>query len=426
MPLTAEDARKRDENDVLAPFRSQFYFPESPAEDCIYFTGNSLGLQPKSVREAISVELDDWAKYGVEGHFEAQNPWYSYHELLMAPAAKMVGAEPHEVVHMNGLTANIHLLMVSFYKPTSQRYKIICEAKAFPSDQYALESQVRFHGFDPSDAIIEVTPRDGEHTIKMEDIEAAIEANADSLALVFWGGVNYYTGQFFDIAQITSAGHAAGAMVGIDLAHGAGNVPLKLHDWEVDFAAWCTYKYFNSGPGSVSGIFIHEKHARRKELHRFAGWWCHTKENRFKMEPGFEAIPTAEGWQLSNAPIFAMAPHLASLRMFEKAGMDRLRAKSVKLTAYLSENIEQAAANNNAQIELITPIDKNQRGCQLSILVHGYGRPLFDILQSRGVFADWREPNVIRVAPVPMYNSFMDCFRFGALLDEALLKLKKK
>ncbi len=248
MPLTAEDARKRDENDVLAPFRSQFYFPESPAEDCIYFTGNSLGLQPKSVREAISVELDDWAKYGVEGHFEAQNPWYSYHELLMAPAAKMVGAEPHEVVHMNGLTANIHLLMVSFYKPTSQRYKIICEAKAFPSDQYALESQVRFHGFDPSDAIIEVTPRDGEHTIKMEDIEAAIEANADSLALVFWGGVNYYTGQFFDIAQITSAGHAAGAMVGIDLAHGAGNVPLKLHDWEVDFAAWCTYKYFNWAP----------------------------------------------------------------------------------------------------------------------------------------------------------------------------------
>lgn len=343
----------------------------------------------------------------------------------MAPAAKMVGANTGEVVHMNGLTTNIHLLMVSFYRPTKERYKIICEAKAFPSDQYALESQVKFHGFDPHDAIVEVYPREGEHTICQEDIEAAIAENKDQLALVFWGGVNYYTGQLFDMKRIAEVGHDAGAIVGFDLAHAAGNVLLELHDWNVDFAAWCTYKYFNSGPGSVSGIFVHDKHAR-EDLPRFAGWWGYNKEKRFKMEPGFDPIPGAEGWQLSNAPIFAMAPHLASLKMFEEVGMEKLRLKSVKMTAYLEEVIRFIAKENDADIEIITPRDASSRGCQLSILAHGYGKDLFNYLAENGVFADWREPNVIRIAPVPLYNSYFDCYKFGEILDGALKNVKKK
>lgn len=425
MPLFKDLAKNHDEHDELARFRQAFYFPETDADYCVYFTGNSLGLQPKSVREYIDIELDDWAKYGVEGHFDARNPWFSYHELLMAPAAKMVGANTGEVVHMNGLTTNIHLLMVSFYRPTKERYKIICEAKAFPSDQYALESQVKFHGFDPQDAIVEVSPREGEHTICQQDIEAAIAENKDHLALVFWGGVNYYTGQLFDMKRIAEVGHDAGAIVGFDLAHAAGNVPLELHDWNVDFAAWCTYKYFNSGPGSVAGIFVHDKHAR-EDLPRFAGWWGYNKEKRFKMEPGFDPIPGAEGWQLSNAPIFAMAPHLASLKMFEEVGMEKLRFKSVKMTAYLEEVIRFISKENNADIEIITPRDAGSRGCQLSILAHGYGKNLFNYLAKNGVFADWREPNVIRIAPVPLYNSYFDCYKFGEILDEALKNVKKK
>ena len=419
-----EEAKKYDAQDELADFRNSFYFPETEADDCVYLTGNSLGLQPKTVRNEIEIELRDWAKFGVEGHFEAEHPWFSYHEFLIEAAAKMVGAHPGEVVHMNGLTTNIHLLMVSFYRPTSQRYKIICELKAFPSDQYALESQVLFHGFDPKEAIIEVHPRKGEHTIREEDIEKAIQDHKDELALVFWGGVNYYTGQLFDMKRIAKAARAQGAVVGFDLAHAAGNVPLELHDWEVDFAAWCTYKYFNSGPGSVGGIFVHEKHAN-SNLPRFAGWWGYNKEKRFKMESGFEPIPGAEGWQLSNAPVFSMAPHLASLKIFEKAGMDRLRAKSLKMTAFLEKIIMHVAEVNNAEIELITPTDPNARGAQLSILVHGYGKNLFNDLQKNGVFSDWREPNVIRVAPVPLYNSFYDCYKFGELLDGALKKFKK-
>ncbi|NEN23320.1 kynureninase [Cryomorpha ignava] len=420
-----EEAKNHDAQDALADFRNSFYFPETEADHCVYFTGNSLGLQPKTVRDEIDIELRDWAKYGVEGHFEAEHPWFSYHELLMEPAAKMVGALPGEVVHMNGLTTNIHLLMVSFYSPTKHRYKIICEAKAFPSDQYALESQVLFHGFNPHDAIVEVHPRKGEHTIRQEDIEAAIEEHKDELALVFWGGVNYYTGQLFDMKGITEAAHAQGAVVGFDLAHAAGNVPLELHNWDVDFAAWCTYKYFNSGPGSVGGVFVHHKHANTKNLPRFAGWWGYNKEKRFKMESGFDPIPGAEGWQLSNAPVFAMAPHLASLKIFEKAGMDRLRAKSVKLTAFLERIINHVAEKNTAEIELITPSDPDARGAQLSILAHGYGKGLFHDIQKNGVFADWREPNVIRIAPVPLYNSFYDCYKFGELLDNALKKYKK-
>ena len=417
-----EEADNLDNQDSLKAYREKFFFPETQAQHCIYLVGNSLGLQPKNVSDYINIELEDWAKYGVEGHFEARHPWFSYHELLMDKGAKIVGARNGEVVHMNGLTTNIHLLMVSFYRPTEKRYKILCEGKAFPSDQYALESQVKFHGFQPGDAIIELFPREGEHTLREEDIETAIEKYKDELALVFIGGVNYYTGQLFDMERITSIAHKAGITVGFDLAHAAGNVPLKLHDWDVDFAAWCSYKYLNSGPGSVSGIFVHEKHADNKNLLRFAGWWGHNKEKRFKMEPGFNPIRGAEGWQLSNAPVFAMAPHLASLEIFDAVGMEKLREKSLKLTGFLERLVKDVAVANDAKIEIITPADPDRRGCQLSLLTHGYGKEVFDYLQKNGVFADWREPNVIRIAPVPLYNSFKDCYHFAELLNDALKK----
>jgi len=417
-----DKAAALDAADPLASFRDKFHFPQHQGRPVVYFTGNSLGLQPKSVRETVNAELEDWATFGVEGHFEARNPWYSYHELLMEPAAKIVGAKKEEVVHMNGLTANLHFLMVSFYRPKGKRYKIICEAKAFPSDQYALESQVKFHGFAPADAIIEVPPREGEHTIREEDIEAKIREHADEIALVFWGGVNYYSGQLFDMERITKAGHAAGAVVGFDLAHAAGNVPMHLHDWGVDFAAWCTYKYLNSGPGAVSGIFVHEKYANDRSLPRFAGWWGHNKKERFKMQPGFDPIPGAEGWQLSNAPILSMAPHLASLRIFAEAGMVKLREKSLKLSAYFDEVIQAVAVSAKVDIQTITPSDFDRRGCQASLLIPGHGKEIFNHLMKSGVFVDWREPNVIRLAPVPLYNSFGDIWQFGETLKAGLMK----
>lgn len=422
MQALRDKARKADENDPLASYRNQFLFPETEGTECAYFTGNSLGLQPVTAKQSLLDELEDWGKYGVEGHFRARNPWVSYHELLMAPAAEIVGAREKEVVHMNGLTANIHFLMVSFYRPAGKRFKILCEEKAFPSDQYALASQVKFHGYDPADAIIEIGPREGEHCLREEDIESKIAEHADEIALVFIGGVNYYTGQWFDMERITRAGKAAGAVVGWDLAHAAGNVPLKLHDWDVDFAAWCTYKYLNSGPGSVSGIFVHEKHARNFDLPRFAGWWGHDKEARFLMEPGFRPLEGAEGWQLSNAPVFSMAPHLASLRIFAEAGMEALRKKSLALTAFLQEVTEAAARETGADLEIITPEAPDRRGCQLSIFAHGHGKELFNHLMNNGVFTDWREPNVIRAAPVPLYNSFTDVLRFGTVLREGLEK----
>jgi len=417
-----EKAMVLDAEDPLASFRKEFLIPPHPAGNTIYFTGNSLGLQPKKVKKMMNEELDDWSKFGVEGHFVARRPWVSYHEQLIKPAADLIGAKEKEVVHMNGLTTNLHLLMVSFYRPTSNRYKIICEAKAFPSDQYALESQVRFHGLDPKDAIIEVAPRPGEHLIREEDIIAAIEQNDDELALVFWGGVNYYTGQFFDLATIAKSAHEAGAFVGYDLAHAAGNVPLQLHDWGVDFAAWCTYKYLNSGPGSVSGIFIHERHSNNFDLPRFAGWWGHDKSVRFKMEKNFKPMEGAEGWQLSNAPIFVMTPHIASLELFHKANFERLREKSVTLTSFLEEVIHYVAQTCNVDIEVITPKESERRGCQLSLLTHGRGKDIFNFLQENGVFADWREPNVIRIAPVPLYNSYEDAFLFGDILRKAYTK----
>ena len=419
---TIEFAREMDQKDPLKSFREKFLFPNFMDTDMVYFTGNSLGLQPKSVRGYLQEELDAWSMFGVEGHFLAEKPWFSYHEFLTEKAAKIVGANPEEVVVTHSLTTNLHLLMVSFFKPEGKRTKIICEAKAFPSDQYALESQVKFHGLNIDTDLIEVAPREGEHLICEEDILNKIAEIGDELAMVMIGGVNYYTGQLFDMAAITKAGHAVGAKVGFDLAHAAGNINLKLHDWGVDFAAWCGYKYLNSSPGGVSGIFVHERHGYNPDLPRFAGWWGYDKETRFQMEPGFNPMRGAEGWQLSNAPILGMSAHLASLDIFDEAGMDRIGEKRDLMTAYLEFVIEDVSKRNSDRctFEIITPTDKTKRGAQLSILAHGQGKSLFDALTKKGVLADWREPNVIRVAPAPLYNSFEDCYNFGVCLGDSI------
>lgn len=414
-------AHQRDAQDPLAKYRNEFHFPTYHENGVVYFTGNSLGLQPKRTREYILQELEDWAKWGVEGHFDARNPWFSYHELLTTKAAKIIGALDKEVVITHSLTTNLHLLMVSFYRPEGKRYKILCEGKAFPSDQYAMESQVKFHGYGPKEAIIEIFPREGEHLIREEDILSNIEKEGDEIALIMIGGVNYYTGQLFDMKTITATGHKVGAVVGFDLAHAAGNVEMHLHDWGVDFAAWCTYKYLNSSPGGVSGMFVHERHANNPDLPRFAGWWGHDKDARFKMESGFRPMEGAEGWQLSNAPILGMAAHLASLTIFDEVGMTAISEKRDDLTAYLEFIINDISANSEkVNFEIITPTDKAKRGSQLSILAHGQGKDLFDALTKSGVVADWREPNVIRVAPAPLYNSFEDVYHFGQKLKAAI------
>lgn len=417
-----EFAKEKDLNDPLRGYRNQFYIPVINGIETIYFTGNSLGLQPKSTKDYIIKELDAWRDWGVEGHFEAEKPWFSYHELLTEKTAKIVGAKPKEVVVTHSLTTNLHLLMVSFYCPTKTRYKIICEKKIFPSDQYALESQVKFHGLKPEDTIIELDVRPGEHFLRNEDVLAKIKEVGDELALVMIGGVNYYTGQLFDMKSITATGHAVGAIVGFDLAHAAGNVKLNLHDWDVDFAAWCSYKYLNSSPGGVSGMFVNERHANNPNLPRFAGWWGHDKSTRFLMEPGFQPIAGAEGWQLSNAPILGMAAHLASLDIFEEVGMDALISKRIDLTNYLEFIINDLTERKGdlCKFEIITPKNETQRGAQLSILLHGMGKPLFDKITKMGVIADWREPNVIRIAPVPLYNSFEDVYQFGQCLENAI------
>jgi kynureninase len=421
---TLAHAQQLDVQDPLKSFRDKFYFPNFHENTVRYFTGNSLGLQPKSTREYIIEELDAWAKYGVEGHFLAKKPWFAYHENLTNKAAKVVGALPIEVVVTHSLTTNLHLLMVSFYRPSAdgKRTKILCEAKAFPSDQYALESQVKFHGLDVAEHLVEVAPREGEQLIREEDILAKIAELGDELALVMIGGVNYYNGQLFDMETITKAGHKVGAVVGFDLAHAAGNVNLKLHDWGVDFAVWCGYKYLNSSPGGVSGMFVHERHSHNPELPRFAGWWGYDKETRFLMQPGFNPMKGAEGWQLSNAPILGMAAHLASLDIFEEAGMDRIGAKRDLMTAFMEFVIDDISEKNKDRctFELITPRDKTKRGAQLSIMAKGQGKALFDALSDLGVVADWREPNVIRIAPAPLYNSYEDCYWFGQLLEKAI------
>lgn len=411
-------ARQADQQDPLKSYRDRFLFPQHNGHDVVYFTGNSLGLQPKTTQSYIQQELDDWAKFGVEGHFLAKNPWLSYHELLTEKMARIVGALPTETVMMNQLTVNLHLLMVSFYRPTQQRYKILCEAKAFPSDQYALQSQIKFHGFSLEDALVEVAPREGEYHIREEDILSAIEQHKDTLALVMIGGVNYFTGQVFDMKAITEAGHKAGALVGFDLAHAAGNVKLNLHDWKVDFAAWCSYKYLNSGPGSVAGAFVHEKHLTNTTLPMFAGWWGHDKKTRFLMDSNFVPMQTAERWQLSNAPVFSMAACRASLDIFDEVGMEALITKSKQLVAYLDFIVSDINRQKNNCLQIITP--EAMRGCQLSIVAHGHGKKLYNSLIENGVIPDWREPNVIRCAAVPLYNSFEDLYRFGQVLQSLL------
>jgi kynureninase len=386
----------------------------------LYFTGNSLGLQPKAAADALKQELDDWARYGVEGHFQAKHPWYSYHEELTPSLARLVGAMPEEVVAMNQLTSNLHFLMVSFYRPSGKRRKVLTETRPFPSDTYAFASQIAFHGGDPDTDLVEVQPRPGEHTLRNEDIVAKIDELGKELALVCFGGVNFYTGQAFDMAAITRAAHAVDAVAGFDLAHAAGNLHLKLHDWNVDFACWCSYKYINSGPGSVAGVFVHQRHLG-KQLPLFAGWWGHDKSERFKMDRTFKPMPTAEAWQVSNAPVFSMAVHRVALEQFDRAGIANLRAKSEQLTAYLAFIVAEVAKATGTNLEVITPNDPAQRGCQLSILAHGHGKALFNKLTERGLIADWREPNVIRVAPVPMYNSYEDVWRFGQILSECIV-----
>ena len=413
-------ARELDREDPLGGLRERFHIPKTEkGEDCIYLCGNSLGLQPVSTRAALLQELEDWRNLGVEGHFQAKNPWMPYHEFLTESYARLVGALPSEVVAMNSLTVNLHLLMVSFYRPTPERYKIIIEGGAFPSDQYAVKSQLEFHGFDPKDALVELTPREGEHTLRRDDILSAIEREGPRTALVLLGGVNYYTGQFYPLEAVTRAAHAQGCLVGFDLAHAVGNVPLKLHDWGPDFACWCSYKYLNSGPGSLAGAFVHQRH-ETTERPRFAGWWGHDKESRFKMGPDFRPIPGAEGWQLSNPPILSLAAVKASLEIFDEVGMEALREKSLKLTGFLLELLL-----GQAGFHIMTPTAEEERGCQLSLVVERNGRKVFDALTESGVVCDWREPDCIRIAPVPLYNSFEDVLRFGQIFLEEVGSLER-
>jgi kynureninase len=410
-------ATEMDKADVLSRYRDAFHIPQMNGEDCVYLCGNSLGLQPKSTREAVVQELTDWQNMGVEGHWNAKNPWMPYHEFLTEGYAHLVGAKPTEVVAMNTLTVNLHLMMVSFYRPTATRHKIVIEGGAFPSDQYAVKSQIQFHGFDVDSALIELHPREGETTLRNEDILAVIEKEGDSIALIMLGGVNYYTGQLFNMAEITKVGHAKGCVVGFDLAHAVGNVPLNLHDWDVDFACWCSYKYLNSGPGSVAGCFVHERHAQNTDLPRFAGWWGHDKTTRFTMGPNFKAIPGAEGWQLSNPPILSLAAVKASLDIFTEVGMEALREKSLKLSHYLDFLLDDI---NEGEFSVMTPRADSERGCQFSVVVKQNGKEAFDALEKAGVICDWREPDCIRIAPVPLYNSFTDVYKFTRIFAETL------
>lgn len=416
-------AKAQDDNDSLSKFRDQFLFPKSNGKDFIYLCGNSLGLQPKVAQEVLKGQLDNWANFAVEGWFEGEEPWMFYHKELKKLMAPLVGASEAEVCPMNTLTVNLHLLMISFYQPKGSRYKIIMEGGAFPSDQYALESQVRFRGYDPKDAIIEVFPREGEETLRTEDIIAQIKENGDEIALVLFGGINYYTGQWFDMKSITEAGHEVGAIVGFDLAHAAGNVPVKLHDWDIDFACWCSYKYQNSGPGGISGIFVNEKHFK-SDLNRFAGWWGYQENKRFKMEKGFTPEAGADGWQISCTQVMPMALYHASLQIFESAGfIEPLRNKSITLTSYLEFIINQVNKDLGVeQYRIITPKNPADRGAQLSIIAKEKGKEIFDGLIANHVLGDWREPDVIRLSPIPLYNSYEDLYLTG----KALLEVSKK
>jgi kynureninase len=414
-----------DRGDPLGRFRDEFHIPKSEnGEDEIYFVGNSLGLLPKRTPRYVDEELEKWKRLAVKAHFDGENPWLPYHELLAEPMARLVGASASasmsEVVTMNSLTVNLHLMMASFYRPTRTRHRILLEEHAFPSDVHAVESQAMFHGFDPAEALVRLRPREGRHTIDTEDVARLLEREGESIALVLLPGVQYYTGQAFDIEAITRLAHAQGCVAGFDLAHAAGNLVLRLHEWNVDFAVWCTYKYLNSGPGSVGACFVHERHGQRLDLPRLAGWWGHDKQSRFRMAPGFRPIPGAEGWQISNPPILSLAAILASLRVFMDAGgMEPLREKSLRLTAYLEWLLQREVGDS---VEILTPKDPSRRGCQLSLRVTSSrsGRVVFEKLEAAGVTCDWREPDVIRVAPVPLYNRYEEVHRFVEILREAL------
>lgn len=419
-------AKELDHQDELATYRNEFIFPHINGKNVIYFTGNSLGLQPKSAKAYVDEVMQDWANLAVEGHFYADKPWWDYHERFCQPLGEIVGAKPTEVGVMNTLTVNLHLLMVSFYQPSVKKFKIICEEKAFPSDQYMFQTQVDFHaksiGFNPKEAIVEIKRREGEHNIRTEDVLSKIQEIGNELALVLIGGVNYYTGQVFDIKTITEEGHKVGAYVGWDLAHAAGNIELKLNEWNVDFAAWCSYKYMNSGPGNASGYFVHEMHHNDTDLSRFAGWWGHNKERRFLMEPTFDPARSADGWQISNLPILSLAPYLASVHMFAQIGMHKLIKKRNLITSYLEFILHAIDAEiEGTEFEIITPSNQEERACQLSVYLHGQGKQLFDYLMKNGVITDWREPNVIRLAPVPLYTSFEDIYEFGQVLKKGIL-----
>ncbi len=407
-------ARALDKKDPLKKFRNRFFIPKVNGKESIYLCGNSLGLQPKTVEQQLKIELEDWKKLGVEGHHHGKRPWLYYHHFFSKSVAKLVGAKPAEVVVMNQLTVNLNLLLISFYRPQSKKTKILIEADEFPSDYYAFEQQIKLHGLNPAECIIEVMPREGEVTLRTEDIIAKIEAHKDELALVMLSAVNYYTGQFFELQKIASTARAHNITFGVDLAHAIGNVELKLHSWGIDFATWCSYKYLNSGPGGVSGIYVHEKYADRPDLPRLAGWWGNDEKTRFKMRENKHFVPQAgaAGWQISNAPVLSMAAHRASLDIFDEVGMKALRQKSELLTGYL----EFLIGKGNKYFRIITPTDKKQRGCQLSIQTLNNGRKLFQKISKAGVIADWRDPDVIRVAPVPLYNSFEDVYNFAKLL----------
>lgn len=406
-------ARKADQTDPLHTFKAQFHFPHHNGKEVIYFCGNSLGLQPKSAHAAIETELKTWREQAVGGYFNGANPWLYYQDYCKPALAKIMGASHDEITVMNALTVNMHLMMLSFYQPTPTRYKIMLEAGAFPSDQYAVETQAKHHGFNPDDAIIEIAPRTGEKILRTEDILQAIEENKDSLALIIFGGINYYTGQFFDIPTITKAAQAAGAIAGWDLAHVAGNIPLQLHDWQVDFAIWCSYKYLNAGPGAVGGVFVHSKHAQQTELNRMAGWWGNDEKTRFKMEKGFFAKPDASGWNISTAQVFNTVCLKASLEIFDQADIHALRSKSVQLTNYLEFLLQQLP---NLQFEIITPADPAQRGAQLSLYFPNNGKAIHQKMIESGIIVDYREPGVIRVAPAPLYCSFEDVYTFYEIL----------
>lgn len=407
-----------DARDPLASYRKRFCFPQAKnGEDCIYLCGHSLGLQPKTVNQYVEQELKDWGQLGVEGHFRARNPWMPYHRLLTQQTASLVGARPEEVVVMNSLTVNLHLMMVSFYRPTPQRHKILVERGAFPSDQYAVQSQINFHGFQPESSLLELVPRPGESCIRDEDIESLIDREGDSIALILLAGVNYATGQAFDIAGITNAGRRKGCAVGFDLAHAAGNLPLRLHDWGPDFAVWCSYKYLNGGPGCIGGCFVHDRHSQAWTLPRFAGWWGHDEKVRFEMAPTFQPMTGAEGWQLSNPSILSLAALRASMDIFDEAGMEQLRAKSLSLTGYLEFLLRQHAS---PRFSLITPSEGQRRGAQISLRIPDNRQALCEELANAGIVGDWREPDTFRVAPVPLYNSYSDVYRFVQRLVAAL------